>query len=401
MGEWQDVTLGEVAELSWGDTSKTKASYTESGYTAYSASGPDGLLPYFDHEFDGVVISAIGAQCGKTWRARGKWSCIKNTMWMRGRPGIADTGFLYYATDRAGFWPRRGAAQPFISLGDARDTSVALPGLAMQQRIAAVLSAFDELIEINERRIELLADLARSLYREWFVRRRYPGSPRDHPAGRLPDGWSIVPIGDACELIRGRSYRKVELSETGGVPFLNLKCVARGGGFRRDGLKQYTGRFKEAQRVLPGDVLVAVTDMTQERRIVAQAFRMPMLDAPFAVPSLDLVVLRPVAAELRTYLYAFLRYSGFADRVRHFANGANVLHLALERISEAPIVVPDDETLHEFSARFDALQCLGEALERSSRSLAATRDLLLPRLVTGRFEMSDVEVGELLRPDPE
>ena len=116
------------------------------------------------------------------------------------------------------------------------------------------------------------------------------------------------------------------------MPFLNLKCVARGGGFRYPGLKWYTGRFSDAQRVTAGEVLVAVTDMTQERRIVGQAFRVPPLDAAHAVPSLDLVVVRPREEGLTTFVYAHLRYSGFSDRVRQYANGANVLHLAVERI---------------------------------------------------------------------
>ena len=72
----QIFTLGDVADVSWGDTSTTKKSYSSSGFDAYSASGRDGLLPYFDYDRTGVVISAIGAECGKTWLAKGKWSCI-------------------------------------------------------------------------------------------------------------------------------------------------------------------------------------------------------------------------------------------------------------------------------------------------------------------------------------
>lgn len=175
MSEWLEVAVGKVAVMSWGDTATTKASYSSDGYRAYSASGPDGFLPYFDHDQDAVVISAIGARCGRSWYASGEWSCIKNTMWMRARPEIADTRFLFYATGSAGFWPRRGAAQPFISLGDAREVTIVAPSRGTQRRIGALLRAFDELIEINERRIELLEGLAHSLYHEWFVRLRFPG----------------------------------------------------------------------------------------------------------------------------------------------------------------------------------------------------------------------------------
>lgn len=127
--------------------------------------------------------------------------------------------------------------------------AVTIPLLAARQQVAgaAFLDAFDELIAINERRIDLLEDLARSLYREWFVRK--PTSPQ----------WGLTTVGDMCDVIRGRSYKRSELAETDGVPFLNLKCVARGGGFRRDGLKRYTGRFKKSQEVVAGETLVAIT----------------------------------------------------------------------------------------------------------------------------------------------
>jgi len=130
-------------------------------------------------------------------------------MWMRALPGEADNRFLYHATRRSDFWPRRGAAQPFISLGDARSTLVELPPVGTQRRIAAVLSAFDELIEINERRIELLEDLARSLYREWFARFRFPGHEAvefvDSELGPIPERWEALRLGEIAQLRYGRS----------------------------------------------------------------------------------------------------------------------------------------------------------------------------------------------------
>ncbi|MGI9098107.1 MAG: restriction endonuclease subunit S [Solirubrobacteraceae bacterium] len=290
-----------------------------------------------------------------------------------------------------------GATVPHLNMADIRAFKVPdVPEIGQQRRRAAILGAFDELTETNERRIEVLEELARSLYREWFVRFRFPGSSPPPASGEMPRGWRIVPLGELCDVIRGRSYRSSELSETEGVLFLNLKCVGRGGGFRPGGLKRYTGRFKDAQRVTTGDVLVAVTDMTQERRIVAQAFRVPDLGEPLAIPSLDLVVLSPLISGLRAYLYAFLRYSGFGDRVRHFANGANVLHLAVERILEEHFVVPDEQTLAEFTHHIELLLDEGEFLAHANRRLAAARDLLLPRLVTGRLDISDIDLGDLL-----
>ena len=124
---WEVKRLGEVADISWGDTSMTKGSYVEDGYDAYSASGLDGKLDHYDFDRKGIVLSAIGAQCGKTWLARGKWSCIKNTIRFWSKDDSASTEFLFIATEGQDFWPRRGGAQPFISQADAERKEVLTP----------------------------------------------------------------------------------------------------------------------------------------------------------------------------------------------------------------------------------------------------------------------------------
>ena len=124
---WEMKKLGDIADIQWGDTSTTKASYVEEGFAAYSASGLDGKLDHYDFDRKGIVLSAIGAQCGKTWFARGKWPCIKNTIRFWPSNYHASAEFLYLATNESDFWPRRGAAQPFISQGDARQKELLCP----------------------------------------------------------------------------------------------------------------------------------------------------------------------------------------------------------------------------------------------------------------------------------
>jgi type I restriction enzyme, S subunit len=96
----------------------------------------------------------------------------------------------------------------------------------------------------------------------------------------------------------------VELAEEGGLPFVNLKCFVRDGGFRRDGIKRFVGEAKPNQHVRPGDIVMAVTDMTQERRIIARAARVPRLAEPLAAFSMDVVKIEPRAEEMGSFLYA-------------------------------------------------------------------------------------------------
>lgn len=160
--KWNLVKLGDVADVQWGDTNTTKASYKSEGYLAYSAAGPDGFLDHYDFDRDGIVLSAIGANCGETWFAHGKWSCIKNTIRFWGIDGKADTRILYYVTHNKDLWPQRGSAQPFISQTDARNMEILLPDFDEQKRLSDLLRPFDEEIETTQAEVQklvLLRDL--------------------------------------------------------------------------------------------------------------------------------------------------------------------------------------------------------------------------------------------------
>ena len=138
---WEARRLGDVAKIQWGDTRLTKAAYVSDGYTAYSASGPDGFLGHFQRNGLGIVLSAIGAQCGKTWFARGHWGCIKNTisLWSA-NDEIVSNEFLFLQCYGESYWPRRGAAQPFVSLGDARGCPVLLPSITLMEKFTSAAS---------------------------------------------------------------------------------------------------------------------------------------------------------------------------------------------------------------------------------------------------------------------
>jgi type I restriction enzyme S subunit len=133
---WLRVALGEIADVNWGNTSLTKKSYSESGYTAYSATGPDGLIGHAEFSVPGIVLSAIGARSGKCFLAEGKWTAIKNTITIIPFYPI-NNGWLFRAINLETAWKKRGGAQPFIALKDAISLLILLPPLAEQRRIVA------------------------------------------------------------------------------------------------------------------------------------------------------------------------------------------------------------------------------------------------------------------------
>lgn len=384
---WKKVALGDVAELSWGNTKTTKASYSPDGWVAYSASGPDGHLPYFEHDRPGVVISAIGALCGKTWLATGHWSCIKNTMWMRGDGATADTSFLFHATRRPDFWPRRGAAQPFISLGDARAATVNLPSMRVQRHIAACLSAFDELIEINERRIELLEELARSLYEEWFVHFRFPGHEgvkfADSELGLIPNDWSVQRIKDVTSsLTRGIAPK---YADDGRWTVVNQRCI-RHQRVTLSSARRHEGSVTDKKQLRFGDVLINSTGVGTLGRV---AVLLAELDS-ITVDS-HVTIARPASLDLHPWfgLHMLGRESAF-QAMGTGSTGQTELGRAI--VGELPLVVPSAAVLAAFSEVAWSLLRPIPALSAYGDELAETRDLLLPRLVTGQLDISDIDV---------
>jgi len=255
------------------------------------------------------------------------------------------------------------------------------PPIEAQRRIASVLSAYDDLIENNTRRIGVLEEMARVLYHHWFV------SLDNQTLGKR------ACLSTVARVQRGRSYKGSELSEDDGLPFINLKCIDREGGFRRSGIKRFQGASKSSHQVSPGDIVVAVTDMTQERRIVARAGRVPRLDHPHGVFSMDLLRIDPIDPSDRLWLYGFLRYSGMADEVKQHANGANVLHLHPDRILSYEAWLPPAELRTRYGTFADPLWECCESLADSNERLRTARDLLLPKLLSGELSVDRI-------PDP-
>ncbi len=288
-----------------------------------------------------------------------------------------------------------GSTVDRLPLTDFPRFPLRIPPLPIQRKIAAVLSAYDDLIENNERRIKILEEMAQRIYREWFVDFHYPGHEDvplvDSEVGPVPENWSIDTIANHVAVIRGRSYRSVDMADAGGVPFFNLKCIARDGGFRPEGIKRYIGKFKEAHKASTGDIIMAVTDMTQERRVVARAARVPNFGEGFGVFSMDLVKIVPKDLP-DEHVLGMLRYSEFPDRVKAHANGANVLHLHPDRIRQYRFAVPVLSVARQYADQVGPMQHLTDRLKAASGRLRATRDLLLPRLISGAIDVGDLDI---------
>jgi len=168
MKSWPIKSLGDIVEVKWGNTSLTKASYVSDGFAAFSASGKDGYLSFFEHDEKGIILSAIGANCGKCFLAGGQWTAIKNTITITKPSKDVCIPYLFLFLNYEVVWPKRGGGQPFISQGDARKLLVPVPPLPDQERIVALLNEADELRKLRATADHRIAALVPALFEEMF-----------------------------------------------------------------------------------------------------------------------------------------------------------------------------------------------------------------------------------------
>lgn len=265
-----------------------------------------------------------------------------------------------------------------------------------QKQISSVLSAYDDLIENNEKRIKALDEMAQLLYTEWFVKFKFPGHEKIKMVdsgteyGKFPKGWDVKKLSKVANIVRGCSYSSKEIDDfVGGYYIVNLKSFNRGGGFRFDGAKYYSGSINSNQSLKTGDVVVAVTDMTNDRAVIARPARVPDIDGKITF-SADVVKINSDVLP-NSFIYQLLSSYRFTETTKQKANGANVLHLKPAAILEFVTLIPDEKLLKEFDILCEPVTHEIDKLLKQNDNLSKIRDLLIPQLITGRRELKDLD----------
>jgi len=300
-----------------------------------------------------------------------------------------DQAYFYYALKSLNF--KISAYQRHYKL--IKEKYINYPeNRADQTRIAFVLSAYDDLIENNEKRIKVLEEMAQLLYTEWFVKLKFPGHEKvklidsGTEYGKIPAGWEVKKLSEVASFVRGCSYSSEEIDDfVGDYYMVNLKSFNRGGGFRFDGAKYFSGTISESQLLKAGDIVVAVTDMTNDRAVIARPARVPEIDGQVTL-SADVVKMNSDILP-NSFLYEVLSSYRFTEKTKQKANGANVLHLKPTAILEFEAVIPSANLLKEFAILCEPSINEVDKLVKQNDILAKTRDLLSPQLVTGKREL--------------
>ena len=277
-----------------------------------------------------------------------------------------------------------GATVAHVNMPTIRNLKLSLPPLATQHRIANILSRYDSLIENYQKQIKLLEEAAQRLYKEWFIDLHFPGHENTNIIDGVPEGWEKKKLSELFSFVRGKSYTSKELSDEGTI-MVNLKNIQSFGGYKSDVEKHFIGTFKEEQTLMKGDLIMGVTDMTQERRLVGSVALIPDFKET-ATFSMDLIKL--ISFKLpNIYLYCAMRYGDVSRQIAPLANGVNVLHLKPEAISNIEMVVACDSIIEKFVSYTSKTIENILSLQSQLRLLTEARDRLLPKLLSGEIEV--------------
>jgi type I restriction enzyme S subunit len=311
----------------------------------------------------------------------------------RAREGISDAGYVYYLASSDIL---RGPAEKSMvgasgrqraDLNVVKGTPVPAPPLPVQKRIADILSAYDDLIENNRRRIQILEEMARNLYREWFVKFRFPiyrsdgtveriHNPEtdpmiDSPLGPIPQGWKTENVLDVAEVRYGFAFKSRKFSEQNiGMPVIRIRDIPKGES------KTYTQEKPDKDYLVTnGDILVGMDgdfhmtrwsggDAYQNQRVARFSSHKPTWNA-------------------------FL-FQALIDPI-HFFNstitGTTVAHLGHKHIKTIEVLMPPEKYRNHLMDGFSSIDSKSLILKLSIRNLKTSRDLLLPRLVSGQLDV--------------
>jgi type I restriction enzyme, S subunit len=286
----------------------------------------------------------------------------------------ADIHFVKYSLDlmRDRFLSvSRGATQDNLSLDKLLSFPIVSPDVDEQRRIGAMLSAYDDLIESSQRRIRILESMARALYREWFVHFRFPGHekvPRvASPLGDIPQGWAVKALGQIAENFDRlrKPLSKMQRAEIQGVyPYYGAAKVF-----------DYINDF-----IFDGECLLMAEDgsvITTERAPVLQ-----LVNGKFW-PNNHTHILRGKPPFSTHFLYLGLSEVNISP----YITGAAQPKITQENMNRIPFSCGPEKLHKDFNRLVEPMIRKSQLLQSQIHNLRRTRDLLLPRLLSGQIDV--------------
>lgn len=262
---------------------------------------------------------------------------------------------------------KSGSAQPQLPIGTLNHITLPIPPLPVQKKIAGVLSAYDDLIENNNKRIKILEEMAQKLYKEWFVDFKFPNHENikliDSELGKIPDGWSVELVKEILDRRKaGTAYTQDDVSESGIIPVIDQSTS--------DVLGYHNNEVDHL--ATPENPIIIFGDHTCKMQLMIKPFSVGANVIPFV----------PKFGKPSSFIYYLVKsLVNTQEYKRHWT-----------ALISKKIVLPPDTLQHNYANNILPIIQQINKLQEVSLNLSKTRSLLLPRLISGELSVEDLAV---------
>ena len=377
MSEWKENRLGKVAPFKYGKA-LTSEKRTHGEFNVFSSAGICGKSKIYLAK-QGIIIGRKGS-VGTVYYSDKPFFCIDTAFYIDNIDSQYNMKFLYYYIKLLHLESyNNDAAVPGLNRNLAEKLKISCPDLQTQNRIADILSAYDDLIENNNKRIKLLEQMAENLYKEWFVRFRFPGYENAEFENGIPKGWTIKRMQEFCYVTDGthNSPKSVDI----GIPLITGKCISYGfidfnisyniSSSEHESIKKRSG-------LKSGDIIFSNIGTVGNCCIIDY-------DREFSVK--NVIIFKPKTMVETSYLYYWLTSSIMQEIFSTQTNGASQQFVGLNFMRRYKLFVPSNDVLENFAKKIVPIINQKKLLHKINLKLIEQRDLLLPRLMSGKFEV--------------
>ena len=378
--ETKSYKLEEIAKSFYYGSMPQEKMICDSGYPIFTGYRYIGYYSEYNISRRSIVVVARGVGgTGNVRIAEEKTFLTNLSIAVDIDTSIVDIDYLKHYLNIQGLrYLDSGAAQSQITINSLKRHRVFLPELRAQKSIVAVLSAYDNLIEVNNKKIKVLEQMEENLYKEWFVRFRFPGHETAEFENGIPMGWEYSTVDSLSSVLqRGISP---DYDDAGNLTVISQKCIRQNIMDIRES-RQQTKPFKSELNLIDGDTVICSTGTGTLGR-VGQVYG----EYPDTTFDSHVTLVRARKNIGKHFLYWTLK-----EMQPWFMNmgigSTNQQELYRGTIKNAKAICPDNKLVAQFETIIEPIHQNIISLIKSQDNLIKQRDLLLPRLMSGRLEV--------------
>jgi len=384
--------MGTVADAKSGNGKLIKGKqYNEPGvgrYPGFSATGQDIFCDVYDHDRDAIIISAVGARCGKCFLASGKWTAVANTHVLLPDVKQIDNKCLWYMVNDEMFWVRSGTAQSFVKVRKSLEIEIPVPPLPEQRRIVSAIETQLGRLDATVARLHA-ANAKLKRYMQAVLKAAVEGRLEnpDNPEGELPQGWRHVEIKDIAELLngdRGKNYPSSKHYVDEGAPFINTGHIEPTGQLSEERMNYITRKrfdILNAGKIIKGDIVYCLRGATLGKTAI--------VDLEEGAIASSLMIIRLNANISREFIYYYLTGDLGRRNIQEYDNGTAQPNLPGKSVGKYLVPLPPyDEQLRiveHVGVRLTEIEHLGATLDAQLAQSTRLRQAALKRAFEGRL----------------